>query len=71
MARAEVSIAESQLSLTRPESGALVLRLSGDWRIGHDLPRSLQCDHRIGPDVIDHDDLCGFAAKQRKREDHA
>jgi phospholipid/cholesterol/gamma-HCH transport system permease protein len=40
MARAEVSVAESQLSLTRPENGALVIRLSGDWRIGHDLPNA-------------------------------
>jgi phospholipid/cholesterol/gamma-HCH transport system permease protein len=40
MPRAEVSVAESQLSLTRPENGALLIGLSGDWRIGHDLPNA-------------------------------
>ena len=30
--------AESKLSLTRPEADRVVIRLTGDWRTGHDLP---------------------------------
>ncbi len=35
---AEMNVAESHLSLSRPEGDALVIHLSGDWRTGHDLP---------------------------------
>ena len=35
---AAMNVENSQLSVTRPESGVLVIHLTGDWRTGHDLP---------------------------------
>jgi len=50
---AEMKMAESQLSVSRPEGDALVIHLSGDWRTGHVLPGTdtVQKEVESGPEV--------------------
>ena len=40
MEAAKMNLPETQFSVSRPKADALVIRLSGDWRVGHDLPNA-------------------------------
>ncbi len=46
---AEMKMANSGLSVSRPENDLLVIHLSGDWRIGYDLPGTDEVQKVIEP----------------------